>query len=173
MPEVLLDAPPLRAGNPARWLLVGVVVALLFAVGTYDEPIHAFLTQAWQRALAAIGLQATAEALQSRISGGIVKRFLPAVATYAVLYLALCLLLLRLLLNARQWRLAWRLYAAALLLYGFIVVLGRVSGNTPWVYRLARQILDFIFSPLPVAGLYVLFRSSFGTQPTASGSTRS
>ena len=141
-------------------MVIGLLVGLLFVIGTYDEPVHIFLTTLWQRLLTVVGLRTAFEGLQSKVSGGIVKRFLPAVATYALLYLSLCLLLLRLLLTAAQWRLAWRIYAAALLLYAFVVVLGRLSGNTPWIYRLARQILDFVFSPLPVAGLYVLFRAA-------------
>lgn len=141
----------------------GVVVTLLL-VGVYDEFILTFLTGLWQRVLAAVGLRRQAEAMQQGISGGITKRFLPAVATYAALYLGLCLLLLRLLLSSAQWRLVLRLYAGALAVYVAVVLLGKFSGDAVWAYRLSRQLLDFVVSPLPVAGLLVLFRAGFGPQ---------
>ena len=39
----------------------------------------------------------------------------------------------------------------------------KLAGNAQWAYRLSRQILDFVMSPLPVAGLYVLLRVGVGT----------
>lgn len=147
-----------------RWALVGGLVVILLLIGVFDEPILTFLTGLWQRLLAAVSLRRQAEALQQGINGGITKRFLPAVATYAGLYLGLCLLLLRLLLSPAQWRLVPRLYAGILTAYVAIVLLGKFSGDANWAYRLSRQLLDFVVSPLPVAGLLVLFRSGFGPQ---------
>ena len=162
----MLTRPGLRAPETARtatWAAVGALVLLLFVVGSYDELILQQLTSFWQKALATAGLQRQAEALQQGINGGILKRFLPAVATYAVLYLSICLLLLRFLLPAPpQWRLALRLYAGALAVYVTMVLLNKLTGNAAWGYRLSRQLLDFIVSPLPVAALVVLFKSGLG-----------
>ena len=151
-----------------RWLLVGGLISLLLLLGIYDEVILTSLTAFWQKLLGALGLQKQAEALQHGINGGIVKRFLPAVATYAALYLSLCLLLLRLLLPSRaQWRLVLWLYAGTLAVYVLLVLLGKLIGDATWAYRLSRQILDFVVSPLPVAGLYVLLRVGLVSPPRA------
>jgi hypothetical protein len=148
-----------------HWLQVGLLLGALLLIGVYSDAILAAIASFWQHALAAVGLSRVADAMQQGINGGIAKRPLPAVATYAVLYLSICLLLLRLVLLPAQWRLAWRLYAGALLVYVAITLLGKLAGNVQWAYRLSRQLLDFIISPLPVAGLYVLFRAGFGPQP--------
>lgn len=156
-----LSQRPLRVGY---WLLVGGLVVLLLLTGVYDEPILQFLTGAWQQALATLGLKEYADSLQQGINGGILKRFLPAVATYAAFYLGICFLLLRLLLaDNRQWRLALLFYAGTLTIYAAIVVLNKLTGSTEWAFRLSRQLLDFVVSPLPVAGLVVLFKSGLGT----------
>ncbi|MCC3154984.1 hypothetical protein Q3A66_18160 [Hymenobacter sp. BT770] len=158
-----LGFSPTKPARTAYWASVGALVILLFLIGIYDEPILQLLTLFWQKALAAVGLQRQAQALQQGINGGILKRFLPAVATYAVLYLSICLLLLRLLLPApAQWRLALRLYAGALAMYVAMVLLNKLTGNAAWAYRLSRHLLDFIVSPLPVAALVVLFKSGLG-----------
>jgi hypothetical protein len=113
----------------------------------------------------AAGLGQQAQSIQAGINGGITKRFLPAVGTYAALYLSICLLLLHLLLATRaHWRLTVQLYAGALAIYVALVLLGRFAGDAPWAYRLARHLLDFVVSPLPVAALYVLFQAGFGPQ---------
>ncbi len=121
-----------------------------------------WLITAWMKLLAAVGLNQFAQQLQQGLDGGITKRPLPAVATYAALYLATCLLLLRLVLSPAQWGLALRLYALGLVLYVLVTVLAKLAGNVAWAYRLSRQLLDFMVSPLPVAALYVLFRAGIG-----------
>jgi hypothetical protein len=158
-------APRRRA---SRWVLLGLLVVALLLVGVYDERIITFFTVLWQKLLAVAGLRRQAEAMQQGINGGITKRLLPAVATYAALYLGVCVLLLRLLLPAPQWLLALRLYGVVLVVYVAIVLIGKLAGDAVWAYRLSRQILDFVVSPLPVAGLYVLFRAGFAAQPTRS-----
>ena len=151
-----------------QWVLVGGLIALLLLLGVYDDPILLFFTAMWQKLLMAAGLRQQAEALQQGINGGILKRFLPAVATYAALYLSICLLLLRLLLpTLAQWRLALWLYAGTLAVYVLLVLLGKLAGDATWAYRLSRQILDFVVSPIPVAGLCVLLRSGLITQAAA------
>lgn len=151
--------------RPGHWALVGALIGVLLLVGVYDEPIFAFLTARWQQVLAAVGLGRQAEALQQGINGGITKRLLPAVATYAAVYLSLCLLLLRRLLTAPEWRLALRLYAGTLVVYVGMVLLNKLFGEARWAYQLSRQVLDFVVSPLPVGILYVLFRAGFGPRP--------
>lgn len=144
-----------------------MLVALLL-IGVYNDPALSFFTVLWQKLLAALGLRQYAEHLQQGINGSITKRLLPAVATYAALYLALCLLLLWLLLPPAQWGLAVRIYAVALAVYVAIVVVGKLAGDVQWAYRLSRQLLDFVISPLPVAGLYVLFRAGFAGKAVRS-----
>lgn len=158
LPATAYPAPARR--RRSRWFLIGFLVIALLLIGVYDEAVHAFLRIFWQNLLSAVGLRRQAEAMQQGISGGITKRLLPAVATYAAVYLGLCLLLLRLLLpTPAQWHLVLRLYAGTLLVYVAIVLLATFGGHAPWAYRLSRQILDFVMSPLPVAGLYVLLRT--------------
>ncbi|GAB3727394.1 hypothetical protein GCM10027594_09370 [Hymenobacter agri] len=146
----------------SRWLLTAGLVVALLLLGVYSDQVLDVLTAGWQRGLAALGLSSTVHTLQQGIDAGVTRRMLPAVATYAALYLGCCLLLLRLWLTPAQWALAWRLYAGALVVYVGIAGLGKLTGNAPWAYRLSRHLLDFIVSPLPVAGLYVLFRAGFG-----------
>lgn len=164
MPEPISPgAQPLVASPLARRTLVGLLLALLLLIGVYDYHFLDFLTATWQKILAAVGLQQRVEGMQQGINGSITKRLLPAVATYAALYLGICLLLLRLLLpSRRQWRLALQLYAGTLAVYVAIVLLGKLAGDAQWAYRLSRQLLDFVVSPLPVVGLYVLFRAGIG-----------
>lgn len=165
----MLAPSPVGSGTPARqlwgpgrWLLAGGLGLALLLLGVYNESVLAVLTVAWQRGLTALGLANAATALQRGIDAGITRRLLPAVATYAALYLGSCLLLLRLLLTPAQWQLTWRLYAGTLAVYVLITVVGKLAGNAQWAYRLSRQLLDFVVSPLPVAGLYVLFKAGFG-----------
>jgi hypothetical protein len=145
---------------PARghWALKALLLVALLLLGFYKEETVVFLTTCWQWLLAAVGLNRQAQAIQQGIDGEVAKRLLPAVATYAVLYLAVTLLLLRALLP-EHWRLVWRLYAGALGAYALLVLLGKLGGDLVWAYRLSRQLLDFIMSPLSAAGIFVLLRS--------------
>lgn len=160
--------PTTRARQTARMALVVLLLLALLLIGGYDEQALTFLTTMWQRLLDASGLHRLAAAVQQGINGGITKRLLPAVATYAALYLGICLLLLRLVLTPAQWRMAVALYAGTLAVYVSIVVLSKLTGDAVWAYQLSRQILDFVMSPLPVAGLYVLFRAGFGPKATGA-----
>ena len=164
-PAELVPAPHWLSG-PVRWLLVGALVLALLLLGVYNAPVLDGLTTGWQRGLAALGLADAANAMQHGIDAGITRRMLPAVATYAALYLSVCLLLLYLLLTPAQWQLTWLLYAGALAVYVVVAVLGKLAGDARWAYRLSRHLLDFVVSPLPVAGLYVLFRAGFGPAAT-------
>ncbi|MFD2718781.1 XrtX-associated membrane protein [Hymenobacter monticola] len=141
-----------------RWVLAALLLAALLLLGFYKEQIAVFLTVCWERMLAAMDLLQRATALQQGIDGNVVKRLLPAVATYAAMYLAVSLLLLKVLVP-RQWWLVWRSYAAGLMVYAALVLLGKLGGDLVWAYRLSRQLLDFIMCPLPVGALYVLLQS--------------
>ncbi|GAB2856570.1 XrtX-associated membrane protein [Hymenobacter ruber] len=162
MPDSLYIQPATRSPQVGRWTLTALLLLALLLIGIYDDPALTFLTVMWERLLAAFGLHRLAAAMQQGINGGITKRLLPAVATYAALYLGICLLLLRLVLAPAQWRMAVKLYAGILGIYVGITLVGKLAGDAVWAYRLSRQILDFVVSPLPVAGLYVLFRAGFG-----------
>lgn len=166
MPNLHPARPATRARQMARIALIMLLVLALLLIGVYDEQALTFLTVMWQRLLDASGLHQMAAAMQQGINGGITKRLLPAVATYAALYLGICLLLLRLVLTPPQWRMAGVLYIGTLAVYVGIVLLGKLAGDAVWAYRLSRQILDFVVSPLPVGGLYVLFRAGFGPRAT-------
>jgi hypothetical protein len=148
--------------GPVRWALVGFLLLGLLLLGLFSEQVITWLISVWQQALQKIGAGHYAASLQSSVNSGIAKRPLPAIATYAAVYLSTCLLLLHLLLAPAQWQLAWRLYVGGLAGYVLITLLVKLTGNAEWAYRLSRQLLDFIISPLPVAGLYILFRAGFG-----------
>ncbi|MGY3088044.1 putative membrane protein [Hymenobacter sp. UYAg731] len=166
MPDLRSARPVARSRQAGRWALMALLLLALLLIGVYDEQALSLLTVTWKRLLAATGLHRLAAAMQQGINGGITKRLLPAVATYAALYIGICLLLLRLVLAPAQWRMALALYAGTLVVYVAIILVGKLAGDAVWAYRLSRQILDFVVSPLPVAGLYVLFRTGFGPRAT-------
>lgn len=149
--------------NWSRWVVVGLLVILLLVGGIYDEYVFAFLTSWWQKLLAAVGIGQQLASLQQGVDQNVTQRSLPAAGTYALLYVGICLLILWLVLrNRQQWRLALWLYVSVAVAYVVLVVAGKLSGNVFWVYRLSRHLIDFLASPIPVAGLIVLFKSGFG-----------
>jgi len=146
-----------------RWLVVAGLVVLLFLAGVYDAQIFAVLSAIWQKLLTGLGLSHYAATLQQGVHGGITQRPLLAVLTYAALYIVLCLVLLRVLVrDALQWRLVLQIYAGIIIAYVLIVAIGKLAGDAVWAYRLSRHLIDFLVSPLPVAGLFVLFRAGLG-----------
>ena len=166
MPSAFNSAGRAAPGGLGHWALVGALVGVLLLIGVYDEDVFGVLTIGLHRILAGLGLYHAQ--VQQGVDANVTHRYLPAGIVYAGLYLGICLALLWLLLPAPgQWRLVLRLYAGTLAAYAVLVVLGKLTGNTVWLYRLARHLLDFVVSPLPVAGLYVLFRSGFGPTPRA------
>lgn len=138
-------------GRVARWLLVLAIAGLLFWLGSYPEPLFAALTAFWQRVAAGLGLGPWLARLQHGTSSGITTRSVPAMVSYSLGYLALCLLLLQLLLrDARSRTLSWQLYLGAMALCALLLLLGRLGGNVPALYRAGRTLIDFLVSPLPV-----------------------
>lgn len=149
---------------------MGLLVLALLLLGVYNDAVILFFTALWRQGLAALSLSQPAADLQQGLGNNVSARFLPAAATYTVLYLSLCLLLLRLLLASIQWRLTVQLYAGALALFIGMMLLTKLTGGAAWAHRLSRDFLDFVVSPLPVAGLYVLFQTGFGPQPSQPAS---
>ena len=137
---------------------VAALVALLFGMGVYDEPVFAFLTASWQKLLSAAGVAGRLAAVQQGVSGEVTKRSLPAVFTYALLYTGTCLLLLRLLLPAHRMRVVLLLYAIAFGCCAVLLVAGKLAGDVVWPYQLGRRLIDFIVSPLPIIVLVPLLR---------------
>lgn len=152
---------PAYLGRPVgRWLLAATLVALLLALGSSSEPLFAWLTRSWQAFFAEIGLGGWLQAVQPGASSEVARRSLPAVLSYAGLYLGISLLILRVLApGPAQWWLAVRLYAAGALLYALLLLAGRLGGHAVPLYRAARHLIDFLVSPLPVMLLAVLLNS--------------
>ena len=146
-----------------RWTLgIGLVVILLL-LGVYDETLFTYFATVWQKALTAAHLSNQADDLQHGIHRRVTRRPLLAVASYALVYVGLCLLLLRLLMRTRaQWRLVLRLYAGVVVAYVLIASAGKLAGDAIWAYRLSRHLIDFVVSPIPVAGILVLFKAGYG-----------
>ncbi|RTQ49596.1 hypothetical protein EJV47_12295 [Hymenobacter gummosus] len=166
MPEPAAAAP--AALTWPRLLLAALLLLLLFWVGTYDEPVFAWLSAAWQRLLAALGLDGLAARLQQGTSGLVTKRSLPTVITYSLAYTGVCLLIIGLLVPRRALRTAFWLYGGVFAASAVLVLVGKAAGDVAWLYKLGRQLIDFIVSPLPVAALVPLLRWYYaGAQSTS------
>ena len=149
-----------------RWILLLGLIGVLVLLGFYRREFIFWLITNWQRLLTLAGLAEHVQKLQQGLDSGIAKLPLPAVATYAAGYLTTCLLILYLVLPPSHWKLTLKLYALALGFYVLLTILAKLAGGMAWAYRLSRNLLDFVVSPLPVAGLYVLFRAGFGPVAT-------
>ncbi|MBC6609320.1 hypothetical protein H8B15_00180 [Hymenobacter sp. BT507] len=141
-----------------RWGGVVLLVLFLFCLTWYTEEFYASLTPAWERLLAAIGIGSAMQHDEAALHLMNRTRSVPVAGLYAVLYLAACLALVRLLLvSAQQWRLAMLFYAVAggsgilLLLVGKLLAL-------PAAYALSSQIIHFILSPVAVIMLVPVLR---------------
>ncbi len=144
-------APPLPPLSPARWLLAGALALGLFLVGMESETVFAAFTEAWQRLFDLAGLGSAAARLQQGTSGLVTTRSLPAMATYGLLYVGGCLVLLHVLLrDARRTRWAAQVYVGLLGLCVVLLLIGRLGGHVPVAYKLGRRVIDFTISPLPV-----------------------
>lgn len=145
-----LDAT-VRPLTPGRWALVALLGLALFLVGMQSEAVFGVLTRAWQAVFGMLGLGGALTQAQQGTSHLVTTRSLPAVATYSLLYVGGCLLLLHLLLrDSRRTRWAAQVYLGLLVLCVLLLALGRLGGNLPWAYKLGRRIIDFTISPLPV-----------------------
>jgi len=156
------DAQPAKTTTTGSFLglkvaAVIVLIALLFWVGVYDEPVFTFLTASWHKLFSAVGVADRLSVVQQGVSGEVTKRSLPAVFTYALLYTSVCLLLLRLLLPAHRRRLVLTLYGVVFCCCAVLLLAGKLSGVV-WPYQLGRRLIDFIVSPLPIIVLVPLLR---------------
>lgn len=146
-----------RVTTPGRWLLAAGLAALIFWLGAYSDELFATLTRAWSWLFEALGLGGLLARVQQGTSRQVTTRSLPAMLTYGVGYVALCLLLLRLLLrDAASWALAWQLYLGTAALTAVLLLLGKLAGNVPLLYIAGRRLIDFLVSPLPVIVLLLL-----------------
>lgn len=147
----VVPAAPVPPLTPARWLVAALLALALFLVGMQSDAVFAALTRAWQALFELLGLGAAAVRFQQGTSGLVTTRSLPAMGTYSLLYVGGCLLLLHVLLrDGRRTRWAAQVYLCLLGLYVLLLVAGRLGGNVPLAYKLARRIIDFTISPLPV-----------------------
>lgn len=149
---------PWTAPRLLRLAATALLIALLFLCGIFDETLFVLLGSVWQKAAIALGFSEQMARLQQGISGEVVKRSLPVVATYALLYLSLSLLLLRLLLPVYRMPLVLKLYGGVISVYIVLLLVGRLAGNVPWIYQLGRRAIDFLVSPLPIIILVCLLR---------------
>lgn len=165
-PDLLLPVRPwYRPPVVVRWVLGGVLAVVLLLLGAGSKPLLPLLTLFWQKVLTATHLSAEADALQHGVHRRVTRQPLLAVATYALLYLVCCLLMLRLLVKTRaHWRLVLWLYAGTVALYIGITLGGKLGGEIIWAYRLGRHLLDFVIGPIPVAGLLALFQAGYGPE---------
>ena len=141
-----------------RTVAVSGLVAVLFWAGIYDEAVFNALNAGWQKLLTSLGLAEQLAAVQRGISTQVTKRSLPTMFTYGLLYTSTCLLLLRFLLppGGHRMRRVVALYAVVFVACGLLLAGGKLAGDVPWAYRLARRLIDFIVSPLPVVVLLPL-----------------
>jgi hypothetical protein len=139
-----------------RGIALLALVAAIFTLGIYSEAFLNAVDQGWQHLLTLLGRpHPVAEATVSAL---VTKRSLVSVGTYSLLYTGLSLLLLALALSSwPRFRLALQLYAGIFVVCAVLVGLGRVADVT-WAYQLARRLIDFIVSPLPVIILIPLLR---------------
>ncbi|GAA3923322.1 XrtX-associated membrane protein [Hymenobacter algoricola] len=157
MPEAQLRGLTRPSVLVLRGILAAVLVLALFAVGVYSDAVLVAIDRFWQQLLTLLGLADQAATLQQGISGLVTKRSLISVVTYSLLYTGSCLLLLVLALyDARRLRLALQLYGAVFGACAVLVLTGKLAGDAAWAYQLARRLIDFIVSPLPVIMLVPL-----------------
>ncbi len=144
-------ALPAAPMTPTRWILAALLAAVLFLAGMEVEAVFAALTQFWQVVFRGIGLAGVLARWQQGTSQLVTTRSLPAVASYSVLYAAVSVLLLHVLLrSATRTRWVAQVYLGLFGLYALLMLIGKLGGNLAWAYRVARHVIDFLISPLPV-----------------------
>ncbi len=146
-----LRSAPLVPMTLPRWGLAALLTGVLFWAGMETEAVFAALTQFWQVVFGALGLAGPLAHWQQGTSQLVTTRSLPAVASYSLLYSAGCVLLLHVLLrSAARTRWVLQVYVGLFGLYALLMLIGKLGGNLAWAYRVARHLIDFLVSPLPV-----------------------
>ena len=144
-------ALPAAPMTPLRWLLAALLAVVLFVAGMEVEAVFAALTQLWQVVFRGVGLAAVLARWQQSTSQLVTTRSLPAVGSYSLLYAAVSVLLLHVLLrSAARTRWVMQVYLGLFGLYAVLMLIGKLGGNLEWAYRVARHVIDFLISPLPV-----------------------
>ena len=138
---------------PVRIAGIGLLIALLFAATMHNETLYAFFGHFWKNIFIQTGISQHLPAIL-QANGAIAQvthrpRDIPAVVSYSLLYLALCLALLFLALPYPQQR---RLVLAA---YGLICVVSLLllvvtKLGVPLLAVLNSQLIHFLVSPMPV-----------------------
>lgn len=137
--------------TPIRWGLAVFLAAVLLLIGMEVEAVFAALTQLWQVLFRGVGLAGVLARWQQGTSQLVTARSLPAVASYSLLYAAVSVLLLHVLLrSAARTRWVVQVYLGLFGLYALLMLIGKLGGNLAWAYRVARHVIDFLISPLPV-----------------------
>ncbi|RYU80292.1 XrtX-associated membrane protein [Hymenobacter persicinus] len=149
---------PWRAADLTRWTLAALLLGALFGLGMYSDAVFAAIDAGWGSLLRLLGMAGHAATIQQGVSGLVTKRSLVSVGTYSLLYTALCLLLLAVVLNSvRRLRQVLLIYGGVFAACAVLVLVGLVA-DAAWAYKLARRLIDFIVSPLPVIILVPLLR---------------
>lgn len=164
----------LRNWQPAvaTQLVGGLLLAGLLLLATlYDEALYGLFGGWGDRAGRALGASKLPSWLQP---GSLVfsllhqARSMPSVMLYSGLYLVLCLALLFLLVPAGASRRLGLLFYVGVGLTAGLLLLGSQVGGGPTLAGLASQLVHFLVSPLPIAGLVPLLRWAAAPTPPAA-----
>ncbi|MBG8553043.1 XrtX-associated membrane protein [Hymenobacter guriensis] len=152
---------------PARLLWICgllVLAGFLFCLGAYEKDILGQLNVVWHRYSTYLPTALTGSA-----DPAITRLPVPVVGFYTLLYICLCLLLLRLLVvTSLRFRFILAAYAVSLGACLVLLVLAKLLSGALGLYQLSRNLIDFIVSPLPIMVLAPLV---YWYYPTAAPAT--
>ena len=153
---------PVAGAGVAR-IAAGVLLGgLLFGATIWNSELYAALDAGWQWVFAAVGLSRYAPRLLQQGSGvGQLMHHphsVPAVLSFGVLYIGVCVALQLILLpQASQRRLVGWFYGSACVMALGLLLAGKRGGSTA-LAELDRQLVHFLISPLPVIVLVPLLK---------------
>lgn len=163
----LVRAQPAAPMTPLRWGLAALLGGLLFAAGMNRDAVFTEFAQLWQVVFRGLGLGSMLTRWQQGTSQLVTTRSLPAVVSYSLLYAVVSILLLHVLLrSAARTRWVLQVYLGLVGTCSLLMLVGKLGGNLTWAYRVARHIIDFLVSPLPVMLLLPLLWP--GNRPATS-----
>lgn len=155
--------PPARSGLPewGRWAMSVALAGLLVAATFCNDALYALFGSWGQALLGALGPKQPLPALQQPAAIMQVMNnphSVLAVVAYSIGFLAVCVALLLLLLPLpAQRRLVFRFYGVAGLALLLLLGGGRVAHSVA-LLLLAKQLVHFVVSPLPIIVLVPLLR---------------